>query len=84
MAVCFLRSKHISRSNGSRVTRAAAYRAGERIRNEGTSEVFDRSSRRDVSYKEIVLPADLAPGRYGMDTGSQHSLECRRARRIAM
>jgi hypothetical protein len=60
MAVYFLRSKHISRSNGSRVTRAAAYRAGERIRNEGTSEVFDYSSRRDVSYKEIVLPADLA------------------------
>jgi hypothetical protein len=60
MAVYFLRSKHISRSNGSRVTRAAAYRAGERIRNEGTSEVFDYSSRSDVSYKEIVLPADLA------------------------
>ena len=60
MAVYFLRSKHISRSNGSRVTRAAAYRAGERIRNEGTSEVFDYSSRRDIAYKEIVLPADLA------------------------
>lgn len=60
MAVYFLRSKHISRSNGSRVTRAAAYRAGERIRNEATSEVFDFSSRRDIPYKEIVLPADLA------------------------
>jgi hypothetical protein len=60
MAVYFLRSKHISRSKGSRVTRAAAYRAGERIRNEGTSEVFDYSSRGDVLHKEIVLPADLA------------------------
>ena len=60
MAVYFLRSKHISRSKGSRVTRAAAYRAGERIRNEGTSEVFDYSSRGDISHKEIVLPADLA------------------------
>lgn len=60
MAVYFLRSKHVSRSNGSRVTRAAAYRAGERIRNERTSEVFDYSSRRDIAYKEIVLPADLA------------------------
>jgi hypothetical protein len=39
MAVYFLRSKHISRSNGSRATRAAAYRTGERIRNEATSEV---------------------------------------------
>lgn len=60
MAVYFLRSKHISRSKGARVTRAAAYRAGERIRNEGTSEVFDFSSRNDVPYKEIVVPADLA------------------------
>ncbi len=60
MAVYFLRSKHISRSNGSRVTRAAAYRAGERIRNERTSEVFDYSTRRDISYKDIVLPADLS------------------------
>jgi hypothetical protein len=60
MAVYFLRSKHISRSNGSRVTRAAAFRAGERIRHEATSEVFDFSSRRDIPYKEIVLPADLA------------------------
>jgi hypothetical protein len=60
MAVYFLRSKHISRSNGSRVTRAAAYRAGERIRNEATGEVFDFSSRRDIPYKEIVLPANLA------------------------
>lgn len=59
MAVYFLRSKHISRSKGSRVTRAAAYRAGERIRNDGTSEVFDYSSRQDIPYKEIVLPADL-------------------------
>lgn len=60
MAVYFLRSKHISRSKGARVTRAAAYRAGERIRNEATSEVFDYSSRHDVSYKEVVLPVDLA------------------------
>jgi hypothetical protein len=48
VAVYFPRSKHISRSNGSRVTWAAAYRPGERIRNEATSEVFDYSSRSDV------------------------------------
>lgn len=60
MAVYFLRSKHISRSNGSRVTRAAAYRAGELIRNEATSEIFDYTPRHDVTHKEIILPADLA------------------------
>jgi len=42
------------------VTRAAAYRAGERIRDERTSEVYDYSDRCDVAHKEIVLPADLA------------------------
>ena len=60
MAVYFLRSKHLSRGKGARVTRAAAYRAGERIRDERTSEVHDYSGRQDVAYKEVVLPTDLA------------------------
>jgi len=59
MAVYFLRCKHISRGKGSRATRAAAYRAGERIRDERTGEVYDHSDRRDVAYKEVVLPSDL-------------------------
>ena len=59
MAVYFLRSQHVSRANGSRVTRAAAYRAGERIRDERSSEVYDHSDRRDVAYKEVVLPEEL-------------------------
>jgi hypothetical protein len=59
MATYFLRSKHISRSKGSRVTRAAAYRAGERIRDERTSEVYDYSDRDDVAYKEVTLPEEL-------------------------
>jgi hypothetical protein len=60
MATYFLRSTHISRSKGSRVTRAAAYRAGERIRDERTSEVYDYADRSDVAYKEVILPAELA------------------------
>jgi hypothetical protein len=60
MASYFLRSKHISRGKGARVTRAAAYRAGERIRDERTSEVYDYSDRGDVVCKEVVLPANLA------------------------
>lgn len=59
MASYFLRSKHISRGRGARVTRAAAYRAGERIRDERTSEVYDHSDRTDVVCKEVVLPSDL-------------------------
>ena len=60
MATYFLRSKHVSRGNGARATRAAAYRAGERIRDERTSEVYDHSDRRDIAYKEVILPAELA------------------------
>ncbi len=60
MASYFLRSKHISRGKGARVTRAAAYRAGERIRDQRTSEVYDYSDRDDVVCKEVVLPSGLA------------------------
>ena len=60
MATYFLRARHLSRGKGARATRAAAYRAGERIRDERTSEVYDYTDRRDVAYKEVVLPADLA------------------------
>ena len=59
MATYFLRAKHVSRGKGARVTRAAAYRAGECIRDERTGEVHNYSDRRDVAYKEVVLPADL-------------------------
>jgi hypothetical protein len=60
MASYFLRVKHISRGKGACVTRAAAYRAGERIRDERTSEVYNHSNREDVASKEIVLPSELA------------------------
>lgn len=66
MALYLLRAKHISRGTGALVTRAAAYRSGERIRDERTNKVFDFSSRNDVAYKEVVLPAQLA-GRADMD-----------------
>src|ERR1700730_6695277 len=62
MATYFLRARHLSRGKGARATRAAAYRAGERIRDERTSEVYDYSDRRDVAHKEVILPAELSPG----------------------
>ena len=45
MAKYFLYVKVFSRGKGSRVTRVAAYRAGERIRDELTSEVYNYSLR---------------------------------------
>lgn len=67
MAVYFLRCRHLSRGKGVRVTQAAACGAGERIRDERTSEVYDYSDRRDVAHKEVVIPADLA-GREDMSS----------------
>lgn len=60
MATYFLRARHISRGKGARATRAGAYRAGERIRDERTSEVYDHSDRNDAAHKEVVRPSDLA------------------------
>jgi hypothetical protein len=60
MAAYYLSSRFVSRKKGSGVTRAAAYRAGERIRDKRTGETHDHSKRADVVYKEILLPANLA------------------------
>jgi MobA/MobL family len=62
VAVYYLGMKTFGRSSGkrgSRATSAAAYRAGERIRDERTGAVYNHH-RRDVLHKEIVLPAKLA------------------------
>lgn len=39
---------------------AAAYRAGERIRDERTGKTHDHTDRRDVMHKEIILPGEFA------------------------
>ena len=56
MAIYELHVTPISREKGGRITRAAAYRAGERIRDERTREVYNHSDRDDVVHKEIFLP----------------------------
>ena len=49
--------KSIKRSAGQRATAAAAYRAGERIRDERTGKVHNHSRRKDVRHTEIFLPS---------------------------
>ncbi len=56
MAVYFLNMKTFGRAGGSSAASAAAYRAGERIRDERTGRTYDHSEREDVLHKEIVLP----------------------------
>jgi ATP-dependent exoDNAse (exonuclease V) alpha subunit len=59
MAVYFLNMKTFGRAGGSSAASAAAYRAGERIRDERTGRTYDHSERQDVMHKEIVLPSQF-------------------------
>jgi MobA/MobL family len=59
LAIFHLQIKSISRGAGRSATAAAAYRAGERIRDERTRVLHDYSRRTDVSHKEILLPSRL-------------------------
>ena len=52
-----LQTKTFGRAGGSSAASAAAYRAGERIRDERTGKIYDHSERQDVMHKEIVLPS---------------------------
>jgi len=72
MANYFLHVKTFSRGNGSRVTKAAAYRAGERIRDERSSAVYNYSARTDVAHAAIVLPSEYA-GRIDMEWARDRS-----------
>ncbi len=49
----------VSRGAGRRATAAAAYRAGERLRDERSAQLHDFRRRRDVLHSEIFLPQQL-------------------------
>ena len=59
MAIFRLDIKPISRSKGQTAPGAAAYRAGERIRNDRTGETHNHSRRKDVAHTEIFLPSQF-------------------------
>src|SRR5579863_8124947 len=61
MAIFHLDINSISRSAGRSATAAAAYRAGERIRDERTGKLHNYSRRTDVTHTEILLPSRLGP-----------------------
>ncbi len=79
----------ISRSAGRTAPGAAAYRAGERLRDERTGELYNYSRRRDVLYKEIVLPSgvSLSAPAWSLDRGqlwnAAERAETRRDSRVA-
>jgi ATP-dependent exoDNAse (exonuclease V) alpha subunit len=60
MAIYRLQIEPISRGEGRSSVGAAAYRAGERIRDDRTNDVHNHSRRKDVTHSEIMLPSELA------------------------
>ncbi len=60
MAIFHMRAQVISRSAGRSAIAAAAYRAGERLRDERTGQLHDYSRKAYVEHREIMAP-DNAP-----------------------
>jgi ATP-dependent exoDNAse (exonuclease V) alpha subunit len=59
MAIFRMQISSVARSAGRRATAAAAYRAGERIRDDRSGELHNYSRRRDVLHTEILLPSQF-------------------------
>ena len=73
MAIFRLQIETVSRSSGRTATAAAAYRAGERIRDERTGALYNHSKRDDVLHKEIFLPSRFDRADAGMDWARDRS-----------
>ncbi len=89
MAVYHLNLKTFGRSGGSSAVGAAAYRSGERIRDERTGRTYDHSDRQDIMHKEIMTPSrfDGSNMRWAGDRAylwnAAESAESRRNARVA-
>lgn len=73
MAIFYMQIKSVARSSGRTATAAAAYRAGERIRDERTGALYNHSKRDDVLHKEIFLPSRLDRTDAGMEWARERS-----------
>ena len=73
MAIFYMEIRPVARSSGRTATAAAAYRAGERIRDERTGALYDHSKRDDVLHKEIFLPSKLDRPDAGMEWARDRS-----------
>jgi MobA/MobL family len=59
LAIFFMQISSVARAAGRRATAAAAYRSGERIRDERSGDSFNHSRRRDILHTEIFLPSQF-------------------------
>ncbi|MBS0366298.1 MAG: MobA/MobL family protein [Proteobacteria bacterium] len=87
MAIFQMQISSLARSAGRRATAAAAYRSGERLRDERSGELVNHSRRRDVTHTEIFLPAQFdgqpvawARARESLWNAAEHTEKGRNAR----
>jgi ATP-dependent exoDNAse (exonuclease V) alpha subunit len=59
VAIFYMGISSVTRGTGRRATAAAAYRSGERIRDERSGKLYNHMQRRDVLHTEIFLPSHL-------------------------
>jgi len=59
VAIFRMEISSVARGAGRRATAAAAYRSGERVRDERTGKLFNYSRRRDVLHTEVLLPGQF-------------------------
>jgi hypothetical protein len=59
VAIFYLQVQDVSRAAGRSAVAAAAYRAGERLRDERTGTLHNHSRRTDVRHAEILVPQGL-------------------------
>jgi hypothetical protein len=59
MAIFRMQIGSVSRGAGRRATAAAAYRSGERLRDERTGDLINHTRRRDVLHTEVLLPSQF-------------------------
>jgi MobA/MobL family len=60
MAIFHLSIKPVARSKGQSATAAAAYRAGVKVQDQATRQVFDYTRKRGIEHSEIVLSSEAA------------------------
>ncbi len=60
MAIFRLQVTSITRDGGHGSVAAAAYRAGEKLRDDRTNQLHNHTRRKDVTHSEILLPAHLS------------------------
>lgn len=61
MACYHFNAEVISRGQGGSVTAAAAYISGEKLRDRYEGRIYDCSYRKDVVFKEVLLPSKASP-----------------------